>query len=46
MNAQRKEYSRRAGAVRKQLAALKVDGLIVVNVENVRYLTGFTGHDS
>ena len=46
MNTQKKEYSRRARMVRKQLRALKVDGLIVMNVENVRYLTGFTGHDS
>lgn len=46
MNAQKKEYSRRAAAVRKQLKKLNVDALIANNVENVRYLTGFTGHDS
>jgi Xaa-Pro aminopeptidase len=33
-------------AVRGQLKRHKVQALIVVSVENVRYLTGFTGHDS
>lgn len=43
---QMNEYTRRVRAVRKQLEDLKVDGLVVMGVENVRYLTGFTGHDS
>ncbi|MEN8127509.1 MAG: Xaa-Pro peptidase family protein [Planctomycetota bacterium] len=45
MNSQ-KEYSRRVKAVRVRCKERGVDGLIVVGVENVRYLTGFTGHDS
>ncbi|MCI0499445.1 MAG: Xaa-Pro peptidase family protein [Planctomycetales bacterium] len=40
------EYQRRNKAVRKQLAAAGTDGLIAAGVENVRYLTGFCGHDS
>ena len=46
MNAQRRECSRRVAEVRKQLRTLNVQGLIVMSVENVRYLTGFSGHDS
>ena len=37
---------KRIEAVRKELKEQKVQALIVVCVENVRYLTGFTGHDS
>ncbi len=40
------EYQQRVRDVRKQLRALNVQGLIVRGGENVRYLTGFTGHDS
>jgi Xaa-Pro aminopeptidase len=46
MDFQKDEYQRRVKAVRKQLQGLNVQGLIVIGVENVRYLTGFTGHDS
>ena len=45
-NAQQSEYRRRLRQVRGQLRELNVQGLIVIGVENVRYLTGFTGHDS
>jgi Xaa-Pro aminopeptidase len=34
---------RRIGAVRRQLADLQLDGLIVTAPENIRYLSGFTG---
>ena len=37
---------RRAQAVRRRLSDETLDGLIVTGVENVRYLTGFRGHDS
>ncbi len=37
---------RRIKEVRKQFGPLGIDGLIVMGVENVRYLTGFRGHDS
>jgi Xaa-Pro aminopeptidase len=46
MNFQKEEYQRRVQKVRKQLRLLNVQGMIVVGVENVRYLTGFSGHDS
>ena len=46
MNFQKTEYQRRIREVRGQLRAMKVQGLIVIGVENVRYLTGFCGHDS
>lgn len=46
MNIQKDEYKRRIHNARIQFRALAVDGLIVIGVENVRYLTGFTGHDS
>jgi len=46
MDFQKEEYQRRVQKVRKQLRTLNVQGLIVVGVENVRYLTGFSGHDS
>ena len=46
MNFQKEEYQRWIREVRKHLRTLKIDGLIVTGVENVRYLTGFTGHDS
>lgn len=46
MDTQQSEYKRRAGAVRRRLGVLGIDGLIVVGLANVRYLTGFTGHDS
>ncbi|NLW83692.1 MAG: aminopeptidase P family protein [Phycisphaerae bacterium] len=36
----------RVRAVRQRLHEERLDGLIVTGVENVRYLTGFTGHDS
>ena len=36
----------RAKAVRRRIKDKKLDGLIVTGVENVRYLTGFRGHDS
>jgi len=41
-----KEFARRVTQVRKQLRQAQVDALIVIGVENVRYLTGFRGHDS
>lgn len=40
------EIRRRIRDVCKQLRCLGVDGLIVMGAENVRYLTGFRGHDS
>ena len=46
MDLQKKEYGRRARAVRVRCKECGVDGLIVTGVENVRYLTGFSGHDS
>ena len=46
MNFQKKEYTRRAKAVRVGCKERRVDGLIVTGLENVRYLTGFSGHDS
>ncbi len=46
MDSQKKEYGRRARAVRVRCKKCGVDGLIVTGVENVRYLTGFSGHDS
>lgn len=36
----------RVQAVRRRLKREKLDALIVTGVENVRYLTGFRGHDS
>ncbi len=36
----------RLQAVRRRLSGEKLDGMIVTGVENVRYLTGFRGHDS
>ena len=46
MDFDKKEYQRRVREVRKQLRNLNVQGLIVIGVENVRYITGFCGHDS
>jgi Xaa-Pro aminopeptidase len=46
MDLQKKEYSRRINAVRRRVRDSLIDGLLVMAVENVRYLTGFTGHDS
>ena len=40
------ELRSRVKKVRRPFGRLKMDGLIVAGVENVRYLTGFTGHDS
>ena len=40
------EIRRRVKDVRKQLRAAGVDGLLVMGVENGRYLTGFRGEDS
>jgi Xaa-Pro aminopeptidase len=40
------EIRRRVKAVRGQFDSAGIDGLIVTGVENVRYLTGFRGHDS
>lgn len=37
---------RRVQAVRRRLSDEKLNGLIATGVENVRYLTGFRGHDS
>ncbi len=36
----------RIDAVRRQCKQSKVQAMIVMSVENVRYLSGFTGHDS
>ncbi|HOL32782.1 MAG TPA: Xaa-Pro peptidase family protein [Anaerohalosphaeraceae bacterium] len=41
-----KEYQRRISKVRQQLRDAKADSFIATAVENVRYLTGFRGHDS
>jgi Xaa-Pro aminopeptidase len=41
-----KEIARRVTQVRKQIRQAQMDALIVIGVENVRYLTGFRGHDS
>jgi Xaa-Pro aminopeptidase len=38
--------NQRLRSLRCKLAEKKVDAMAVVSVENVRYLTGFTGHDS
>jgi Xaa-Pro aminopeptidase len=40
------EIRRRIKAAREQLRRLNVDGLLAMEVENVRYLTGFRGDDS
>lgn len=40
------EIRRRIKAVRSQFGPQGIDGLLVTGVENVRYLTGFRGHDS
>jgi Xaa-Pro aminopeptidase len=37
------ESLRRVAAVRRRLADLQLDGLIVTTTENIRYLSGFTG---
>lgn len=42
----RAEISKRVRQVRQQLRGAGADGMIVIEVENVRYLTGFRGHDS
>ena len=41
-----REIRKRVKEVRKQLLGRGVDGLIVMGVENVRYLTSFRGEDS
>ena len=46
MNFEMNEYQRRIREVRMQLRASNVQGLIVMGAENVRYLTGFSGHES
>lgn len=40
------EIRRRVKQMRQQLKSFNVDALIVMGVENVRYVTGFRGHDS
>lgn len=45
MNMQ-KEYRRRVSKVRQELKNIKAGSFIATGVENVRYLTGFRGHDS
>ncbi len=37
------DYSRRQSAVQAQLAKLRLDGLLVSHLPNIRYLCGFTG---
>ncbi len=37
------DHAGRAGRVRHELARLEVDALLVTNLTNVRYLTGFSG---
>ena len=39
-------FQRRRGRVQVRLRRLKLDGLLVTNVTNVRYLSGFTGDSS
>jgi Xaa-Pro aminopeptidase len=46
MDLQKQQYSRRVRAVRAQFKKQRIQALIVTGVENVRYLTGFSGHDS
>jgi Xaa-Pro aminopeptidase len=41
-----KTAKKRINAVRGQFKQNKIQAFLVVSVENVRYLTGFTGHDS
>ena len=41
-----KTAKKRLDAVRQQCKQSKVQAMIVMSVENVRYLSGFTGHDS
>lgn len=40
------EIKQRLKKVRQQFSSLGINGLLVTGVENVRYLTGFCGHDS
>lgn len=40
------EVRRRIKAVRRRFTDLGIEAILVVDVENVRYLTGFRGHDS
>ncbi|RKY14157.1 MAG: Xaa-Pro dipeptidase, partial [Planctomycetota bacterium] len=40
------EFRSHIKQVRRQFGRLRIDGLLVIGPENVRYLTGFTGHDS
>lgn len=42
----KESIQRRIGELRKAIKARNLDGLVVTSCENVRYLTGFTGHDS
>jgi Xaa-Pro aminopeptidase len=37
---------KRIKTLRKELRRLKLNMMIVISAENIRYLTGFTGHDS
>ena len=41
-----KHAARRRRALRKSAAAVRADGLLVTRVEDVQYLSGFTGEDS
>lgn len=41
-----KQITARYRCLRKWLREKKLDGLIITKVENVRYLTNFSGHDS
>lgn len=40
------DYKRRLGLLKKELAKQRLDALLVTNEANVRYLSGFEGHDS
>src|ERR1700737_3636705 len=37
------ESARRVAAVRRRLVDLELDGLVVAGLENIRYLSGFSG---
>ena len=37
------DYERRTSKIRERLEGLKIDALLVTNLTNVRYLTGFSG---
>jgi Xaa-Pro aminopeptidase len=45
-NMQAEQINKRVKRVRRRMRELSIDAMVVMGVENVSYLTGFTGHDS